>query len=62
MYVPIKGPMIRPMEEETHQRLAYSPADFKEDSSDTDALVVGPTTTPTAPERSWRTKKKKKEP
>ena len=62
MYVPISGPMILPMEEKTHQRLAKSPADCKEDSSETDALVVGPTTTPIAPDRNCRTRKKKKEP
>ena len=62
MYVPINGPMICPIDEKTHQRLAKSPADCEEDSSETDALVVGPTETPTAPESSCRTKKKKKEP
>jgi hypothetical protein len=54
--------MICPIDEKTHQRLAKSPADWEDDSSETDALVVGPTETPTAPESSCRTKKKKKEP
>jgi hypothetical protein len=54
--------MICPMDEKTHQTLAKSPADCEVDSSVTDALVVGPTATPTAPESSCRTKKKKNEP
>jgi hypothetical protein len=62
MYVPISGPAILPMEEKTHQTLAKSPADFDEDSSETEALVVGPTAIPTAPDSSCSTKKKKKEP